>query len=117
MPSSVILRMRYEPETQTLIIVFRGGRRTYRYFDVPMEEWVAFRSSGSKGTFLNEIFKAQNHRYEKLSRSESFRLLRPKPTLAMQNEDRDREKDNETQQQAKFLEWGETRTLPEPRSQ
>ena len=116
MPSSVILQMKYEPETQTLIIVFRGGRGTYRYFDVPMDEWVAFRSSGSKGTFLNEVFKAQNHRYEKLSRSESFRLLRPEPTLVMQNEDRDRKKDDEAQKQAKFLEWGEARAFPEPGS-
>ena len=29
-PSGVILRMRYEPDARTLVIVFRGGRGAYR---------------------------------------------------------------------------------------
>jgi len=69
MPSSVIQFMQYDPQMREVVIVFRGGRGTYRYFEVPMEEWVAFRSAGSKGTHLNEVFKAK-HRYAKVAAGE-----------------------------------------------
>jgi hypothetical protein len=65
MPSSVILAMRYQPDERELVIVFRG-RGAYRYFDVAMEEWREFLEAGSKGTYLNEVFKPREHRYEKL---------------------------------------------------
>lgn len=48
-----------------LAIVYRGGRGTYLYADVSAEEWEAFRTSPSKGTYLNEIFKLKDHSYEK----------------------------------------------------
>lgn len=67
MPSSVILGMRYDAAAKTLEIVYRGGRGTYRYFDVPKEEWEAFRASASKGEYLNDVFKTREYRYEKLS--------------------------------------------------
>lgn len=76
MPSSVIAAMGYDPESQVLTIVFRGGRGTYRYFDVPLAEWEAFMASGSKGTYLNEVFKTRNYRYEKAEGS--VRLPRAK---------------------------------------
>ena len=65
MPSSVIAAMSYNDETRTLTIVYRGKRGVYRYFDVPPEEFAAFRSAPSKGTYLNEIFKPKQYRYEK----------------------------------------------------
>jgi hypothetical protein len=65
MPSSVIAAMSYNDQTQTLTIVYRGKRGVYRYFDVPPEEFAAFRSAPSKGVYLNEIFKAKQYRYEK----------------------------------------------------
>ncbi len=66
MPSSVIADMRYNTEQRVLTIVFRGGRGRYRYLDVPAEEWAAFQSAASKGTYLNEIFKTKGYRYEKV---------------------------------------------------
>jgi hypothetical protein len=65
MPSSVIAAMSYNDETRTLTIVYRGKRGVYRYFDVPPEEFAAFRSAPSKGAYLNEIFKAKQYRYER----------------------------------------------------
>jgi KTSC domain len=65
MPSTVIAALNYDAETHVLTIVYRGGRGTYRYFDVPEEEYAAFRSSPSKGAYLNEIFKSHNYRYER----------------------------------------------------
>jgi hypothetical protein len=111
MPSSVILGMRYAPETRVLVIVYRDGRGTYRYFDVPMEEWVAFQASGSKGTYLNEVFKTKNYRYKKLSAG------RPSGSLVVQDEQRDGYENDQAQQEAEFLEWGETWAFPKPRAQ
>ena len=67
MPSSVIQWMRYDPEARVLTIAFRGGRGTYRYAAVPVEEWNAFRSAASKGTYLNEVFKGKKYRYGKVA--------------------------------------------------
>ena len=65
MPSTVIAAMSYNADTQTLTIVYRGKRGTYRYFEVPQEEYEAFRAAPSKGTYLNEIFKARQYQYER----------------------------------------------------
>jgi len=111
MPSRVILGVRYLPDARVLVIVYRGGRGTYRYFDVPMEEWTAFRTSGSKGTYLNEVFKAKNYPYEKLA---DARLSR---SLVIQDEQRNADENDQAKQQAEFLEWGETWAFPKPRPQ
>lgn len=65
-PSSVIAAMQYDADGRTLMIVYRGNRGRYRYFDVPPEEWKAFRAAKSKGTYLNGIFKERGYRYEKV---------------------------------------------------
>jgi hypothetical protein len=69
MPSSVIAAMSYNLETQTLTIVYRGKRGVYHYFEVPPEEYAAFRAAPSKGVYLNEIFKTRQYRYERASKS------------------------------------------------
>jgi hypothetical protein len=58
--------MRYEPLRRELLVAFRGGRGTYRYFDVSAQEWRAFLNAESKGTYLNEIFKKKEHLYIRL---------------------------------------------------
>ena len=107
MPSSVIRAMRYEPDLRVLTVVYRGGRGAYQYFEVPVTEWVAFRGSASKGTYLNEVFKAREYSYAKLSQAEYFRWL------AVQNERRDRDKRNDSRGKAESFEWGEALTFPE----
>jgi len=111
MPSSVILGMRYLPETKVLVIAFRGERGTYRYFDVPLEEWVAFRGSASKGTYLNEVFKAKNYQYEKVDAGRTSR------SLVVKDEQRDSHKNDQAKQKTEFLEWGEPWAFPKPRPQ
>ena len=69
MPSSVIAAMYYNDETRILTIIYRGKRGAYRYFDVPAEEFTAFRAAPSKGTYLNEIFKTKQYRYERIKNS------------------------------------------------
>lgn len=99
MPSSVIQAMRYEPRRRELLIVFRGGRGAYRYFDVGMEEWQAFLNAESKGTYLNEIFKKREHPY--------IRLMEPRGNVELVSAGAmgDRPMDDEA------LVWGEGRSL------
>ena len=52
MPSTVIKRFDYRPETRELEVLFVTGRR-YVYADVPPEEVEAFRSAFSKGRHFN----------------------------------------------------------------
>ncbi len=69
MPSTVIAAMSYNAETKVLTIVYRGKRGVYRYFDVPPEEYIAFRAAPSKGSYLNEIFKTKEYRFQKVSQA------------------------------------------------
>ena len=52
MPSTVIKRFDYRPETRELEVLFVTGRR-YLYADVPPEESAAFRSAFAKGVHFN----------------------------------------------------------------
>lgn len=97
MPSSVIRAMQYRPRRRELLIVFRGGRGTYVYRDVPPSMWEAFRSALSKGTFLNEVFKAVDYPYEKLAHDHQ----------------RPAQEDDNSEHDTELLEWGETWALPE----
>jgi len=45
--------------------VFKKGGRHYIYSEVSSEIWEQFRSSPSKGIFVNEEFKAKNMPAEK----------------------------------------------------
>ena len=65
MPSSVILRMCYEPLRRELMIEFRSSGEVYRYLDVAMLEWQEFLEAESKGTHLNCVFKQKEHPFEK----------------------------------------------------
>lgn len=65
MPSSVIERMDYDPRWRVLRIAFRGSGEVYRYYGVPPAVWREFVAAPSKGTYLNETFKALEFRYER----------------------------------------------------
>ena len=52
MPSTVIRRFDYRPETRELEILFTTGRR-YVYLDVPQEEVQRFRAAFAKGSYFN----------------------------------------------------------------
>ena len=60
--SSVIASMGYVAARRILEIEFHSGD-IYRYFDIPEEEYAAFRSADSKGTYLNQVFKPRGYRY------------------------------------------------------
>lgn len=64
MPSSVVSKMIYNEETQTLRIVYVSGM-VYDYKKVPPEMYQAMTASRSKGTFLNRYVKG-NFEFEKV---------------------------------------------------
>lgn len=100
MPSSVIQVMIYDPDSQMLEIVYHGGRGTYRYFDVPMAEWTRFANAPSKGTYLNEVFKAKDYRYEKVQRGQVSRMPKGRPRWPEVKTEADAKATKETQRSA-----------------
>lgn len=58
MPSTVIRRFDYRPETRELEITFVTGRR-YLYADVPEEEVQRFREAFSKGSHFNRFIRGR----------------------------------------------------------
>ena len=56
MPSTVIRRFDYRPETQELEILFTTGRR-YLYSNVPEEAARRFRAAFSKGVHFNRYIR------------------------------------------------------------
>jgi hypothetical protein len=77
MPSSVIAAMSYNDEARTLTIVYRGNRGVYRYFNVPPEEFSAFRAASSKGVYLNEVFKTKHYHYERIANRQTSSVHQP----------------------------------------
>lgn len=109
MPSSVILAMQYDPAAHELTIVFRGSREIYCYAGVAPEEWLAFRNSASKGTYLNEVFKPRHDVYRRLTTQSHSKTSRAERSSASTtgtaaNDSSHLKKDE--------LRWGETWALP-----
>jgi hypothetical protein len=55
--SSAIPSIFYDPKSQTLDIEFKGSGETYRYFDVPNDEYQGLLTAASKGAYLNSAIK------------------------------------------------------------
>lgn len=61
--SEVIASIGYDAAWHVMEIEYRETQEIYEYFDVPPEEYTAFRNAESKGAFLNTVFKQCAHRY------------------------------------------------------
>jgi hypothetical protein len=61
--SEAITSIGYDAERRELEIEFADTGDIYLYFDVPAEEYQAFMAAGSKGTYLNQVFKAREYSY------------------------------------------------------
>ncbi len=64
--SSSIASIRYTPEARLLEIEFRQSGEVYQCFDVPSEE-TRHLAAESRGTYVNQQFKACGYRYLRLS--------------------------------------------------
>jgi len=67
--------MHYDAAKRALTVVYRAKRGAYRYFDVSPKEYAEFYAARSKGTYLNQIFKAREHRFERLHSSQVIHLV------------------------------------------
>lgn len=61
--STTIASIGYDPHTRELDLEFRESGEIYRYSGVSTEEHAEFMAAKSKGTYLNQVFKAKDHRY------------------------------------------------------
>lgn len=59
MPSTLIKRIEYDPETGTLSVEFLPSGIRYRYLDVPLATYEAFRTVFAKGRFFNKFIRGQ----------------------------------------------------------
>ncbi|HEX7902938.1 MAG TPA: KTSC domain-containing protein [Chitinophagaceae bacterium] len=64
MPSSVVAHINYDNKKRVLRIIFVSGM-VYDYKDVPEEEYIAMKTAGSKGTYLNKQIKGK-YRFTKV---------------------------------------------------
>ncbi len=64
MPSSVISNINYDAATSTLRIVFVSGM-IYDYKNVPADVYLALKTSGAKGIYLNQHIKSK-YKFEKI---------------------------------------------------
>lgn len=64
MPSSVVAHINYDNRKRVLRITFVSGM-IYDYKDVPEDEYIAMKTSGSKGTYLNKQIKGK-YRFTKV---------------------------------------------------
>ncbi|WP_316931367.1 KTSC domain-containing protein [Chryseobacterium sp. P1-3] len=65
MPSSVVNRFIYFPDTEILRIIYQSGA-VYDYFKVPQTIIEKFSAAKSKGQFLNKVIKPR-FKYTKIS--------------------------------------------------
>jgi hypothetical protein len=61
--SGTIRSIGYDARRRELELEFHESGDVYRYFDVPAGEFAEFMAADSKGTYLNQVFKARDHRY------------------------------------------------------
>lgn len=64
MPSSVVRKFTYDPESLTLRVHFVSGK-VYDYKKVPEDVYLKMKSYQSKGQFLN-FFVKPNYEYEEI---------------------------------------------------
>jgi hypothetical protein len=68
MPSTIIRRFDYRPETRELVVLFTTGR-LYVYRDVPPETAEAFRGAFAKGRYFNARIRGR-YSYEECESGE-----------------------------------------------
>jgi hypothetical protein len=60
--SSSVDQIGFDEDAAEVHVIFKSGRH-YIYSEVSLEVWSQFRDSSSKGTFVNQEFKAKSYRY------------------------------------------------------
>lgn len=55
----------YDEVESEVHVIFKGNRH-YIYSDVSDDVWIRFRDASSKGTFVNEEFRAKRYNFRKI---------------------------------------------------
>jgi hypothetical protein len=63
--STCVANVEYDPTTREMIIEFMQ-RGTYKYKDVPIDDYVDFETSGSQGTYFN-LYIRDKFEYERVA--------------------------------------------------
>lgn len=63
--SSCINDLYYDPEEESMTIEFQK-RGTYKYYDVPLDEYVDLAQSSSLGTYFNLYVRNKGYQYERI---------------------------------------------------
>ncbi len=66
--SGTIALIGYEARRCELDVEFLESGDVYRYFEVSAQEHSEFLAAESKGTYLNQVFKAKGHPYRLVKR-------------------------------------------------
>lgn len=66
--SGTIASIGFEPRRCELDVEFLESGDVYRYFEVSAQEHSEFMAAESKGTDLNQVFKAKGHRHRLVKR-------------------------------------------------
>jgi hypothetical protein len=66
--STSIASIGYDPQSRELEIEFRQSGDVYRYSGVSAAEHGGFVAAESKGSYLNQVFKAKGHPYSVVKR-------------------------------------------------
>ena len=64
--SSCIADATYDPESEELVIEFKK-RGTYKYFGVPLDEYVDLVTAASQGKYFNNYIREAGYSYQRLS--------------------------------------------------
>jgi hypothetical protein len=62
--SSSVDQIAYDEDQGEAHVIFKGGAH-YIYSGVTQEVWDLFRDAGSKGTFVNQEFRAKGYDYRR----------------------------------------------------
>lgn len=62
--STCVNSVTYNPVTREMTIQFQQ-RGTYKYLDVPFDEYIEFETAGSRGTYFN-LYVRDNYEYERV---------------------------------------------------
>jgi len=54
MPSTSIRKFEYDPDSRILSVWFVASGRHYQFLDVPLENFVGFKSAFAKGRYFND---------------------------------------------------------------
>lgn len=64
--SECVADVEYDPDGEVMTIIFKQ-RGTYQYKEVPLDVYVDFETSGSRGKYFNNYIRNHGYEYERIA--------------------------------------------------